>query len=100
MQIFFGDVARLACEDRREGFFESQNRALDRHHVVFDAKRLHDPRRVVERLLRRIAIGQHHATHAVRSQGIDRHRCHEGGIDAARKPEHDALEAILVHVVA
>src|SRR5262249_56399612 len=40
------------------------------------------------------------ATNALRSQGIDRQRCHEGGIDAARKSEHDALETVLVHVIA
>ena len=76
------------------------HRAFDRHDVVLHAERLGDGRGIVERVLRGEAIRQHHAAHALGAERIDRHRRAQRGIDAAGEAEHDALEAVLVDVVA
>ena len=55
---------------------------------------------IVEGGLRREPIGQHDATDATCSERIGRQRRHQRRVDAARKPEHDPLEAVLVDIVA
>ena len=73
---------------------------LDRHHVVVHAERLGDRRCIVQRFLRGVSVGQHHAAHALGAQRIGRHRGAQRGIDAAGQPEHHALKAVLVDIVA
>src|SRR5258708_15243881 len=41
---------------------------FDRHHVVLHAERLGDGGGIVERFLRCEPVGQHHATHPLRSE--------------------------------
>ena len=49
---------------------------------------------------RRVPRGHHHGVDARAAQRIAGEREHERGIDAARKAEHHAREAVLAHVVA
>ena len=78
-----------------------------RHHRAFDADGLIRNAQhfgafggIVEAFLRGVARRHHHAAHALGSQRIDRHRRGQRRIDAARKPQHDAGKAVLVHVIA
>ena len=74
LQIFFGDVARRPAKNAGERRLEPLHRAFDRHHVVVHAERLRDRLGVVERFLRGVAVGQHHAAHALGAERIDRER--------------------------
>jgi hypothetical protein len=100
LQIFLGDVARRAGKDSGERRFEPVHRAFDRNDVVAHAERAGDRGGIVERFLRGVAERQHHAAHALGAERIGRHRRAQRRIDAAGKTEHDALEAVLVDVIA
>ena len=67
--------------------------------VVADAEAPRAVLRVAQAFRRRVAIGEHDAVDALRSERIDRHRGADCGIDAAGQSEHDALEAVLVDIV-
>ena len=56
--------------------------------------------RIVEALVRGVAIGQHDAMDALLAERIDRHHRADRRIDAAGEAEHDAGKAVLVDVVA
>ena len=53
-----------------------------------------------EAFLRSVAIGQHDRAHPLFAQSIDGDRRADRRVDAAGKAEYDALETILVHIVA
>ena len=82
LQVFFRDVARPAFEQRLERCFHTVDSGEDRHHLVFDAKRLCGGCSVIQRLLRREAVRQHHALHALGTERIDGNGGADGGIDA------------------
>ncbi len=55
--------------------------------------------RVGDRALARVARGHGDPVHLLGAEGVDRHRCDQRGVDAARQPDERAGEVVLPHVV-
>ena len=100
LEIFLGDVAVGAGEQRLQRGLEAFDRRGDRHDVVLDAERLRDRGGILERVLRGVAIRQHHGAHAFAPSASTAIAAHSARVDAAREAEHHALEAVLVDIVA
>ena len=75
--------------------------ALDRHGVEADAERFGAGGRVLDALVRRVAVRQHDGMHAIRPQRIDGDRRDQRAESTPpERPSTHAREAVLVDVVA
>ena len=81
-------------------WLKTVDRLEDRHDVVAAAERAGAVLGVLQRILRRVAVGHHHGAQPLLAERIDGECGADRRIDAARQAEHDVLEAVLVDVVA
>ena len=76
------------------------HRGRDRELEELDAEALGERPRVVLGAGGGVVRGHAHAGHALGPERVDRDQRHQRGVDPAREPDHDALEAVLLDVVA
>jgi hypothetical protein len=100
LNILLGSIGRQAGEHIFQHVQRGLEHRLYRQHVVTDAEVVRLSRCVVAAHLRRVAARHHDGLHALGAERVDGDRQRQCRIDAARQPEHDARETILLDVVA
>ena len=100
MQVFLGNIARLSGKQRLKHLLQPLDSMGDGQNIITQTQRLGAVSRVLQRLIRGEAIGQHDAMHLVRAQRIHRHCRAERRIHPAREAQHHAGKAVFRDIIA
>ena len=100
MQVLLGGVFLQALELVRQRLLEHIKHRLDCNFNVAHLQRIGLGARVFAAHARRVLRGHHHRLHPISPQGVHCYRQSQRGIDAARQPQQNAGETILVDVIA
>ena len=95
LQVLLGDVRLAALEDGGQHLLVDLHRRRDRHVDALDAEVRRQLARVALGPLGRVARRHHDRRDPVGAERVRRDQRHERGVDPAREPEHDVLEAVL-----
>ena len=100
LDILLGDVDVAVGKTVLQHRVETLDRRIDRDGVEPGAEHLGTAFRIVEAFLASEARGHHHAPDPVGAERIDRDGRRQCAVDPARQAQHDAGEAVAVHIIA
>ena len=99
LDVFFRHIRRRIAKNRLQHDIKRRHRRLNADIVQLHAHQLRGLLRVLQAFLAGIGRRHHHATHPVRPQRIDRHRCGDRRIDTSRKPNQYTRKSIFLHII-